>query len=90
MTDIHLNPNYTDVCGFPLCLDLGNYGTDTPEALLNATLDDMQLMYNNVAVNGSTLLDVILMSGDFVVHGLASTNLSDPLPATWATQKSII
>lgn len=41
LSDIHLNPSYDGKCQFVSCADQGNYGTDTPQFLLDSLLDDM-------------------------------------------------
>lgn len=63
MSDIHLDLNYREDCGFPLCLDLGWYKKDPPLKLVETLLDDMSFHYDNI--------DAILIQGDSIVHGLS-------------------
>ena len=88
LTDIHMDPDYAGYCGFPLCYDRGNYGYDTSELLLNTTLDDMLANFADPSNPNATKIDAILMSGDFVVHGLSLKDFSQQ--PNWAKIKSII
>ncbi len=89
LSDIHLDPDYKDGCNFVVCHDRGDYGTDTPQVLLDTMLEDMHLSYHDQDVNENSTnkIDVIMVTGDFVVHGLASKNFSDN---NWEKQKPII
>ena len=40
--DIHLNITYDLPCGFPSCNNLGKYNFNSPAALVEAILDDLQ------------------------------------------------
>ena len=70
-------------CGFPFCYDLGMYDYDPPEALLDSILTDLSNNYNSVL----SPIDAILISGDFVMHGL-SRDMDGP--SNWSTIKLII
>jgi hypothetical protein len=73
MNDIHLNLSYDGNCSFLLCEDLGNYGYDSPISLLETVLIDMQAEYGSPSTNDNEI-DMIIISGDYVVHGLSSNN----------------
>ena len=82
INDIHLNPNLEDSCSLwppQLCYTLGVYGTDTPVPLFEAILENIKGQHENP--------DAILISGDFVVHGLASKNHTYN---NWSEMKIII
>ena len=80
MTDMHIDPSYNATCNL-LCYDLGDYGKDPPRALLDVMIDDLATNYNR-----HDEIDAVLVSGDFVVHGLAQ---KDFRYSNWTLQKPI-
>jgi len=89
LTDIHLDPAYNEGCQFIMCLDKGNYALDAPQNLLDTVLDDMSLSYHDkkADVNSTEKIDAIIVTGDFVVHGLSSKNFSEN---NWEKSKVIL
>ena len=71
--------DYNFSCGFPLCLDMGNYLADPPIKLLDYVLSDIS------GYGGQ--IDAISIAGDFVVHGLCN---SDPNHANWPKMKDVL
>ena len=73
LTDIHLDPDYSENCGFVMCYDKGFYEKDSPQALLDIVLEDMYFNYHDFQenVNSTNKLDAIIVTGDTVVHDLS-------------------
>lgn len=80
LNDIHLNQTYDFPCG-AICYDRGSHGYDSPPALVDTILDDIQKQAQGEK------LDAILISGDFAVHGI-STGIGKP--NRWPEMKQII
>eukprot|EP00347_Sterkiella_histriomuscorum_P008268 403345729 len=80
--DVHLNLTLHGDCKFPYCYNDGEYGFDSDSALVDTMMDDMHDQFD-----ASTKIDVVVMSGDFVMHGLASTN---PSVSNWDLMKETI
>ena len=81
MTDMHIDPSYNGTCNI-MCYDLGDYDRDPPKSLLTLMLSDLSTNYNR-----HDEIDAVLVSGDFVVHGLAQ---KDFRYSNWTLQKPII
>ena len=80
MNDVHLNLTYNQGCTFPFCYDGGEYGFDSASTLVDTLLDDMKSNYDDP-------IDIFMLSGDFVMHGLAADNGGD---GDWASMKNTI
>lgn len=65
---MHLNLTLHDNCNFPYCYDDGKYGLDSASALVDTIFDDMYSQYDT-----DDSVNVIVLSGDFVMHGLAAS-----------------
>ena len=72
LNDLHLDLNYNHNCSFPICEDLGSYSADAPVALLKEVMSDMKGVYNDQS-NADEKIDVILLTGDLVKHGISCT-----------------
>ena len=81
VSDMHVDPAYNQTCS-TLCEDMGKYEEDPPASLLNLILDDLAQAYDK-----HDDINAVLITGDFVVHGLAQKNLS---ASNWTLQKPII
>lgn len=81
LTDMHIDPSYNATCNI-MCYDLGDYDDDPPPSLLNLMLSDLSTNYNR-----HDEIDAVLVTGDFVVHGLAQ---KDFRYSNWTLQKPII
>lgn len=79
---MHLNLTYEYTCGFPFCYDQGMYGLDAPTALFDTILDDFYDNYHH-----SKKVDVILILGDFIRHGLFKNNSNS---TNWSKLKIIV
>lgn len=82
MNDIHLNLTYSEECKFPFCYTNGRYGLDSPGDLLDTMIEDLNGQYNS-----NDQIDVLVLSGDFVMHGMAAKT---PGESDWDSMKEII
>lgn len=83
VNDVHLNLTYSGDCSFPYCYSDGEYGLDSDLNLVKEILNDMHEQYDS----NSKSIDAIILSGDFVMHGVASR---DPAVSNWDIMKQTI
>jgi len=81
INDIHLDLAYESTCSL-LCKNKGFYGEDPPLKLLESAVKDMGKKFKE-----EEAFDLIIVTGDLVVHGLAS---SDPATENWEEMKETI
>jgi hypothetical protein len=54
---------------------MGKFNSDTPKKLFDSVLEDMDHNYN-----ADSSIDLVLISGDYVYHGLSQ---NDPTKCNW-------